>query len=170
MRRISTIFFDDFWNWHLFDFSKVLIFWKYLQFFLSFSGVPKSYKRHKSTSATNIYNCSQVLLAIRTWATRRFRGQNRRNYSSHEWLEHGTSLWTNFQVCRLLNFYCVNFWIRLSRLFYKIILQDFLDELTAIQFIFSISVSDKNSKDVSMSFEIEVHISLKTFCYKNNLH
>ena len=71
---------------------------------MPFSGVSKSYKRHKSTSAANIYNCSQVLLAIRTWATRRFRGQNRRNYSSHEWLEHGTSLWTNFQVCRLLLF------------------------------------------------------------------
>ena len=96
---------------------------------MPFSGVSKSYKRHKSTSAANIYNCSQVLLAIRTWATRRFRGQNRRNYSSHEWLEHGTSLWTHFQVCRLLFlrswfliFNCVNFWIRFVPVLYTVAL------------------------------------------------
>ena len=63
-------------------------------------------------------------------------------------------------------FFTRNFRIR----FVKIVWQDFLYELTTIQFILSISVSDKNSKDISMSFEIEVHIiavkKLKTFCYE----
>ena len=67
-----------------------------------------------------------------------------------------------FFTLLILNFYCVNFWLR----FVEIIWQDFLNALvTTVQFIFSISFLIKIVK----IFQCYVVKNLKIFCYKKQV-